>query len=115
MAIVTVVISKNRDLVYLPSNKVRHGDTVSFALNVVSGASDATVNPPTCLEGTEQITLNVHSLHTLNREEPVAAGAAVGSYPFTVLVPSVEVARSHGLELETKNGNLEVTTDPPEL
>ncbi len=114
MAIVTVIISKNRDLAYIPSNKVRHGDTVIFSLNVASGAADATVNPPTCLQGTAQITLNSHSLHTLNSEQPVADGAAVGSYPFTVQVPTAEVARKHGLELETKNGNLDVTTDPPE-
>ena len=115
MAIVTVVISKSGDLTYIPSRRVRHGDTVSFALNVASGVSDATVHPPACLQGTTEITLNSHSLHTLNREEPVADGAPVGVYPFTVQVPSVEEARKHGLELETKNGNLDVTTDPPEL
>ncbi|WP_316563330.1 hypothetical protein [Myxococcus sp. MxC21-1] len=113
MAIITVLISKSGNLSYIPNNKVRHGDTVRFAIELIGGASDVTVNPPACLDSTASFSLNNTSLSAAQRDDPVSDGAAVGSYPFTVVTGGSPEARSHGLELETKNGNLDVTTDPP--
>ncbi|GHG81876.1 hypothetical protein [Comamonas sp. JC664] len=113
MAIVTVVINKSGNLSYVPNNKVRHGDIVRFAINMVGGASSVTVNPPTCLDNTASFGLSNTSLAASLRDDPVSDGAAVGSYPFTVVVDSSPEAKKHGSELETKNGNLDVTTDPP--
>ncbi|AKQ64927.1 hypothetical protein A176_001839 [Myxococcus hansupus] len=113
MAIVTVVINKSGNLSYIPDNKVRHGDTVRFAINMAGGASDVTVNPPACLDNTASFSLSNTSLSASQREDPVSDGAAVGSYPFTVVLPDLPEAHKHGTELETKNGNLDVTTDPP--
>ncbi|QDE91758.1 hypothetical protein BHS06_23775 [Myxococcus xanthus] len=113
MAIITVLINKSGNLSYIPNNKVRHGDTVRFTIEMVGAASDVTVNPPACLDSTASFSLNNTSLAASQREDPVADGAAVGSYPFTVVTGGSPEARRHGLELETKNGNLDVTTDPP--
>ncbi|WP_426753592.1 hypothetical protein [Myxococcus sp. Y35] len=113
MGIVTVIIKKSGDLVYDPSNKVRHGDTVRFILDSAEGPSSATVNPPACLVSTASFTLDNTSLAAAKRDDPVADSAAYIPYPFTVDVPTSSKP-SHGSELETKNGNLDVTTDPPE-
>ena len=115
MAIVTVLINKSGNLVYIPDNKVRHGDTVRFAIELAGVISDVTVNPPTCLDSTASFGLSNTSLAASERNDPVADGAAVGSYPFTVVLPDSAAAHHHGVELETKNGNLDVTTDPPKL
>ncbi len=115
MAIVTVIIKKSGDLVYVPSNKVNHGDTVTFILDSAVGPSSATVNPPACLASTAPFTLDNTSLAAAKRDDPVNDGAAYTSYPFTVVVPTSPVKPNHGSELETKNGNLDVTTDPPKL
>ncbi len=115
MAIVTVVINKSGNLSYVPNNKVRHGDIVRFAINLVGGAPSVTVNPPACLDNTASFGLSNTSLAASLRDDPVSDGAAVGSYPFTVVLPDSSDAQKHGVELETKNGNLDVTTDPPEV
>lgn len=115
MAIITVLINKSGNLVYIPDNKVRHGDTVRFAIELAGVASDVTVNPPACLDSTASFGLSNTSLAAAQRDDPVSDGAAVGSYPFTVVLPDSPEARRHGNELETKNGNLDVTTDPPKL
>ncbi|WP_225887906.1 hypothetical protein [Myxococcus xanthus] len=113
MAIITVLINKSGNLSYIPNNKVRHGDTVRFAIEMIGASSDVTVNPPACLDSTASFTLNNTSLAASHREAPVSDGAAVGAYPFTVDVPSASAAGGLASELETKNGNLDVTTDPP--
>ncbi|ATB49280.1 hypothetical protein [Corallococcus macrosporus] len=114
MAIVTVVIKKSGDLSYIPNNKVRHGDTVRFWIDTSTGVTNATVYPPTCLDSTASISLDNSSNLKEAKDDAVSEGAAVGTYPFTVNVPGGSGSSHHGSELETKNGNLDVTTDPPE-
>ncbi|MFP2961898.1 hypothetical protein ACLEPN_29945 [Myxococcus sp. 1LA] len=117
MDIVTVIIKKSGDLVYKPSNKVRRGQKVCFELDPVHGPEWAIVNPPTCLEKTDPITLDARhsSSAPIVYEDPVSESAAYTTYPFTVTVPPVPEKPHLGGEAETKNGNLDVTTDPPKL
>ncbi|WP_434348223.1 hypothetical protein ACN6A1_11470 [Myxococcus virescens] len=116
MTVVTVTIKKSGDLVYEPSNQVGRGYTVRFVLDPVNGPLWATVHPPTCLVSTNPITLDKTSSATPPvYEDPVSESAAYTTYPFTVKVPPVPEKPHLGGEAETKNGNLDVTTDPPKL
>lgn len=112
---VTVTIKKSGDLVYHPSNKVRRGQTVCFVLDPLHGPAWATVTPPTCLVGTSPVTLAHTALAPPVYEDPVSESAAFTTYVFTVEVPPVPEKPHVGSGAETKNGNLDVTTDPPEL
>ncbi|NVJ00757.1 hypothetical protein HV824_21920 [Myxococcus sp. AM009] len=115
MAIVTVVIKKSGNLSYIPNNKVRHGDTVRFWIDTSSGVTSAVVQPPACLDDTASISLDNSSSLKETKDDAVSESAAVGTYSFTVDVSPSSGSSRLGSELETKNGNLDVTTDPPEL
>ncbi|WP_141594215.1 MULTISPECIES: hypothetical protein [unclassified Myxococcus] len=115
MTVVTVTIKKSGDLVYEPSNQVGRGYTVRFVLDPVNGPAWATVNPPTCLVDTNPFTLDQTSAAPPIYEDPVSESAAYKPYLFTVTVPPLPEKPHLGGEAETKNGNLDVTTDPPKL
>ncbi|NOJ80927.1 hypothetical protein [Myxococcus xanthus] len=115
MTVVTVTIKKSGNLVYEPSNKVRRGQPVRFELDLLDGPLWAKVHPPACLVATNPVTLDRTSAAPPIYEDPVSESAAFMTYAFTVEVPPVPEKPHLGGEAETKNGNLDVTTDPPEL
>ncbi|ABF92224.1 hypothetical protein MXAN_5047 [Myxococcus xanthus DK 1622] len=115
MTVVTVTIMKSGNLVYEPNNKVRRGQPVRFVLDQINGPLWAKVNPPACLVATNPVTLDRTSAAPPIYEDPVSESAAFMTYGFTVEVPPVPEKPHLGGEAETKNGNLDVTTDPPEL
>ncbi|QDE98856.1 MULTISPECIES: hypothetical protein [Myxococcus] len=115
MTVVTVTIKKSGDLVYEPNNKVRRGQPVRFVLDPLNGPVWATVNPPACLVATNSVTLDQTSAAPPIYEDPVSESAEFTTYSFTVEVPLLPEKPHFGGEAETKNGNLDVTTDPPKL
>ena len=115
-SVTTIIIKKSGELVYVPSSLVQRGQRVRFELDPVNPPEWATVNPPACLVSTTPVKLDKPSTPSAAPtvyEDPVSESAEVTRYPFTVTVPPVPEKPHLGGESETKNGNLDVTTDPP--
>ncbi|WP_426753593.1 hypothetical protein [Myxococcus sp. Y35] len=112
--LVKVTIKASGDLEYDPGNTVWHGCTVRFVLDPDAGPPTATVNPPDCLVDKKPVTLRMPPEGPTQYDDLVDAVAPSNTYAFTVEVPTPQGNPRLESRSETKNGNLEVTTDPPE-
>jgi hypothetical protein len=91
---------------------VRHGDTVTF--HVEGGQSvDVTFGTPSCLTDSSDLALD-GSNTALSSSPPrtVASSALKRGYSYSVEVIRAGVVKA-GSQKETKQGTLEVETDPP--
>lgn len=113
MANITVTVSTTAQPVYVPNQDVTQGDTVSFQLASGSPDCDVYFEHPSLLEGASDDPLYVGSQ---GASMTVSERAPKGPIRFSVgphgQGPSL-AKRRFGGELESANGELDVTTEPP--
>jgi len=113
MASITVVIQPNENIRYSPSPNVSQGDTVTFQLVDIPGEVEVSFDGGnSCFTTPGPFDLNGSTLATSSSQHTVSFTAAKGPYPFTVQIFGTKERRKGG-DHETKNGGLDVTTDPP--
>ncbi|MCP3063936.1 hypothetical protein LXT21_34680 [Myxococcus sp. K38C18041901] len=114
---VTVTITSD-DIIYSPSNIVKHGEEVEFKLHGVASAQVVFKDGTTCLSGSSSFVLDTSSPLAQESDQHVTQTCLKRVYPFDVVIPAPppsQQAKSFiGSNAETKKGGLDVTTDPPE-
>ncbi|MCK8503345.1 hypothetical protein [Myxococcus fulvus] len=113
---VTVTITSD-DIIYSPSNIVKHGEEVEFKLQGISSAQVVFKDGTTCLSGPGSFTLDTSNPLAQESDQHVTQTCLKRLYPFDVVIPAPppsQAASFIGSNAETKKGGLDVTTDPPE-